>query len=113
MPKSLPFCRLRVPAILFTLIPTALVFITRIWFILEMRNQPFSVMSPQVVDVWAYHRWALEIIRGNFWGSDVFFLRPIYPYLLALFYTIFGPRVLPVQIFQALSATVSCFLLIS
>jgi len=99
------------PSVVFALIPPGLTLFIRIWFILEMRHQPFSVISPQVVDVWAYHRWALEIIRGNFWGSDVFFLRPIYPYLLALFYTLFGQSVLPVQVFQALLATVSCFLL--
>ena len=89
----------------------ALTFVMRLWFILSMQGQPFSTIGPQFVDSYFYHRWAIEIISGNFWGSDVFFLRPLYPYLLAILYSIFGQHVLPVQLFQALLATVSCFLL--
>jgi tetratricopeptide (TPR) repeat protein len=89
----------------------ALTFGLRLWFILRMRGQPFSTISPQFVDSYFYHKWAVDIISGNFWGSDVFFLRPLYPYLLALFYAVFGQHVLPVQLFQVLLATASCFFL--
>lgn len=92
-------------------IPVLLTLLLRVLFILEMLKHPFSSISPQIVDSWAYHRQALNIINGNFWGSEVFFLRPIYPYLLALFYALFGRKVLSVQIFQALLGTASCFLL--
>ena len=88
-----------------------LTFVMRLWFVLSMRGQPFSTIGPQFVDSYFYHRWAIEIISGNFWGSDVFFLRPLYPYFLAILYSIFGQHVLPVQLFQVLLATVSCFLL--
>jgi len=96
---------------LLPLVPVLLTLIIRILFILEVRHLPFSWVSPYVVDSWAYHRWALEIVNGDFWGSEVFFLRPIYPYLLALLYKLFGPKVLIVQVFQALLATASSFLL--
>jgi len=76
-----------------------------------MRGRPFSTIGPQMLDSYYYHRWAIEIISGNFWGSDVFFLRPLYPYLLALVYAIFGVRVLPVQLLQTLLSAVSCLLL--
>jgi tetratricopeptide (TPR) repeat protein len=89
----------------------ALTFAVRLWFILSMRGQPFSTMGPQYMDSDYYHRWAIEIISGNFWGSDVFYLRPLYPYLLAILYGIFGQHVLPVQLFQTLLATASCFFL--
>jgi len=89
----------------------ALTFAVRLWFVLSMRGQPFSTMGPQYMDSDYYHRWAIEIVSGNFWGSDVFYLRPLYPYLLAILYYIFGPHVLPVQLFQTLLATASCFLL--
>ena len=89
----------------------ALTFVMRLWFVLGMRGQPFSTIGPQMVDSYYYHRWALEIIGGNFWGSDVFFLRPLYPYLLALLYSICGQHVLPVQLLQILLATASCFFL--
>ncbi len=89
----------------------ALTFAVRLWFILSMRGQPFSTMGPQYMDSYYYHRWAVEIISGNFWGSDVFFLRPLYPYLLAVLYSVFGPHILPMQLLQALLATASCYLL--
>lgn len=96
---------------LLPLVPVLLTLIIRLLFILEVRHLPFSWVSSYVVDSWAYHRWAREIIGGNFWGSDVFFLRPVYPYLLALLYKVFGQKVIVVQIFQTLLATASCFLL--
>jgi 4-amino-4-deoxy-L-arabinose transferase-like glycosyltransferase len=95
------------------LVALALTFLIRLWFILEMRGKPFSAMGPQFVDSYFYHRWALEIIGGNFWGHEVFFLRPLYPYLLAGVYAVFGPHVLPVQLLQAGLATASCLLLYS
>ena len=88
-----------------------LTFLIRLWFILEMQGHPFSVISPQVVDSYYYHQWALDILHESFWGSDVFFLRPLYPYLLALVYAVFGQKVVVVQLIQALMGAGSCFLL--
>ncbi|MFO7650935.1 MAG: glycosyltransferase family 39 protein [bacterium] len=88
-----------------------LTLLLRLWFILEVRGTPFSTVSAQMVDAWYYHRWALEILGGSFWGSDVFFLRPLYPYFLAGVYAVFGRHVLPVQLVQAALAGVSCWLL--
>jgi hypothetical protein len=89
----------------------ALTLLIRLWFVLGMRGNPFSSIGPQMLDSYYYHRWAVDIISGNFWGTDVFFLRPLYPYLLALVYAVFGQRILVVQLIQTLLATVSCFLL--
>ncbi len=108
---SIPGIIPRSPKQLFVLAPVILAFLIRLWFILTIRKYPISDPSPQIVDTWVYHRWALEIIQGNFWGSDVFFLIPLYPYLLAFFYALFGTTILPVQIFQTLLATISCILL--
>ena len=93
------------------IVALALTFLIRLWFIIEMRGKPFSLMGPQYVDSYFYHQWALDIIHGNFWGHEVFFLRPLYPYLLAGVYAVFGSHVLPVQLLQAVLTTVSCFLL--
>jgi 4-amino-4-deoxy-L-arabinose transferase-like glycosyltransferase len=89
----------------------ALTLLIRLWFILGMRGHPFSTVGPQMLDSNYYHRWAIDIISGKFWGSDVFFLRPLYPYLLALAYAVFGQHILAVQFVQTVFATVSCFLL--
>ncbi|MCX6843367.1 MAG: glycosyltransferase family 39 protein [candidate division WOR-3 bacterium] len=103
--------RTRDPGRVWLFVALALTFLVRLWFVLNMRGQPFSFIGPQYVDSYFYHRWAVEIISGNFWGSDVFFLRPLYPYLLAILYSIFGQHILPVQLFQTLLATASCFFL--
>ncbi|MEO0080852.1 MAG: tetratricopeptide repeat protein [candidate division WOR-3 bacterium] len=97
-----------------TILPALAVVLTfaiRLWFILEMRGHPFSVISAQVIDSWYYHTWALDIVHKSLWGNEVFFLRPLYPYMLAGLYAIFGPKVFPVQLFQCFLAAVSCFLL--
>lgn len=83
----------------------------RIWFVLSLQGHPYAQPSPQLVDPWYYHTQALAIINGNFWGSDVFFLRPLLPYLLALFYALFGTRLLPFLLFQTVLASLSCLLL--
>jgi len=79
----------------------------RLWFVLSTHGQPFSTPSPQVIDSWYYYQQALTILRGDFWGHDVFFLRPLYPYLLALL----GNKVILIQLFQTLLAGLSCLML--
>jgi len=96
---------------LWLLVALALTFVIRLWFVLSMRGHPFSTIGPQMLDSYYYHRWAIDIISGKLWGTEVFFLRPLYPYLLALVYAIFGQHILAVQLIQAVLATVSCFLL--
>lgn len=89
-----------------------LCFALRLWFVLSMRGTPFSTLSAQIVDSWYYHTHALDILGRSFWGTEVFFLRPLYPYLLALVYALFGRgNVLAVQLIQAVLATGSCLLL--
>ena len=88
-----------------------LTLLIRLWFILGMRGQPFSTIGPQMLDSYYYHRWATDILHGGFWGTGVFFLRPLYPYFLALIYAVFGQHTIAVQLVQAVLATASCLLL--
>jgi len=37
-----------------------------------------------------YDRWAREIAEGNWLGSEVFFQAPLYPYFIAVVYSLFG-----------------------
>ncbi len=41
-----------------------------------------------ILDPLFHHEQALDILNGNFWGDDVFFKAPLYPYFLALLYKI-------------------------
>jgi len=57
-----------------------------------------------------YRPWAEDIVRGQP-GPPVFFLGPLYPYMLAFFYRIFGPRPEVVLWFQVLLGSASCGLI--
>ena len=57
-----------------------------------------------------YHEWAQRIIQGKP-GLQVFYMGPLYPYLLAFFYRIFGPRPEAVLWFQVLLGSASCILI--
>ena len=73
----------------------------RILYLLQARDHLyFNAFSDSLY----YHSWALRLIEGQP-GPQVFYLGPLYPYLLALFYTIFGPYVELFLWFQVLLGT--------
>jgi Flp pilus assembly protein TadD len=88
----------------------ALTFALRVWFVLDLQTHPYAAASPYIVDSYLYHRWALDILGSRFWGSEVFLLRPLLPYLLALVYAVFGQGLVFFGIVQALMAAGSCLL---
>ncbi|HEX5716383.1 MAG TPA: tetratricopeptide repeat protein [Thermoanaerobaculia bacterium] len=53
-----------------------------------VRDEPFFAWL--AMDSQEYDRWAQEIAAGDWLGSQVFFQAPLYPYLLAVFYNVFG-----------------------
>lgn len=53
-----------------------------------VRDEPFFAWL--AMDSQEYDRWAQEIAAGNWLGSQVFFQAPLYPYLLAVLYAVFG-----------------------
>ncbi|SYZ73919.1 conserved membrane hypothetical protein [Candidatus Zixiibacteriota bacterium] len=59
--------------------------------------------SPQwnqiMVDSLFHDRWARAIAGGDFWGHEVFFRAPLYIYLLAGIYALFGHSFLAARIF--------------
>src|SRR5690606_19776446 len=65
---------------------------------------------PQIDSLW-HHRWAIEIISGKFWGDEVFFRAPLYPYLLALIYWIFGIKIFVAKFIQAIGGALTCVLI--
>lgn len=53
------------------------------------------------LDSATYNNWAHSIIQSGDWiGRDPFFMTPLYPYLLAFLYNIFGDDIAVVRIFQ-------------
>ena len=59
-----------------------------VYFYINSRQNP--LFFHPVLDARFHHDWASEILSGNFWGDEVFFRAPLYPYLLALIYKISG-----------------------
>jgi tetratricopeptide (TPR) repeat protein len=79
----------------------------RVLYLLQARGHLyFNAFSDSLY----YHSWALRLIEGQP-GPQVFYLGPLYPYLLAFFYTIFGPYVELFLWFQVLLGTAGCALL--
>lgn len=53
-----------------------------------VRDEPF--FARLAMDSQEYDRWAREIARGDWLGSEPFFQAPLYPYLVALIYRVAG-----------------------
>ncbi|MHC4943565.1 MAG: tetratricopeptide repeat protein [Planctomycetota bacterium] len=61
----------------------------RLFFLFETRSAPF--FSYLIGDSKYYHDWALRIAAGDWLGSSIFWVDPLYAYVLGLIYTVFGP----------------------
>jgi len=79
----------------------------RILYLLQARDHLFfNAFSDSIY----YHSWALRLLEGQP-GPQVFYLGPLYPFLLALFYAVAGPWVELFLWFQVLLGTAGCALL--
>ena len=85
-----------------TVITVAL--LVRVLFLLQAREDLFF---NGFSDSLYYHQWALHIFQGQIW-SPVFYMSPLYPYLLAFFPTIFSSRLELILWFQVLLGSASC-----
>jgi tetratricopeptide (TPR) repeat protein len=102
-PKNIPY--------ILIIIIFALTFLSRLIFILGMKNNAFSMVTRYTIDSVYYHEWALQIAQGNWIGNEIFFLGPFYAYFLGIIYAIFNNSVLTVQIIQSILAGLSCVFL--
>jgi 4-amino-4-deoxy-L-arabinose transferase-like glycosyltransferase len=84
-------------------------FLIRVVYLLEIRGSEFSRVL--VGDAVAYDAWARAIAQGDWFGHEVFYQAPLYPYFLAVIYTIAGPSAVVVRFLQAALGGASCVLL--
>lgn len=71
---------------------TLLALVPRIvFFFFNKQNNP--LFFHPIMDALYHDEWARKIISGEFWGSDVFFRAPLYPYLLAFLYKLSGSSI--------------------
>lgn len=76
---------------------------------LELRSS--ALMTTLLGDAAGYDRWAQRIAAGDWWGSEVFYQAPLYPYFLAVLYAPFGHHVWLVRLVQMLFGAISCGLI--
>lgn len=67
--------------------------------------------STLVIDSEAYHEKALEIMGGKLIASRAFYQDGLYPYILALLYSIFGQSILTARLFNVVLSSVSTLLI--
>ncbi len=79
----------------------------RLTHLLEVMDTPF--FQHLHTDPAKYHKWALAIVEGDWLGHSrpVFYLAPLYPYFLAVIYSVFGPSTLAACLVQVVLSAVS------
>jgi tetratricopeptide (TPR) repeat protein len=86
-------------------------FLVRCLYLYQIHDAPFYGI--RIGDADAYHQWARRIAAGDWLGDGIFYQAPLYPYLLALIYKIFGDSVTTIRVIQAALGAASCVLLAS
>jgi 4-amino-4-deoxy-L-arabinose transferase-like glycosyltransferase len=82
------------------LVAAAALSIRLVFYFLNKENNPLFYYP--IMDGKYHYEWAQEILAGNFWGNEVFFRAPLYPYFLAFLYKISGSSIGFVILFQHL-----------
>jgi len=94
------------------LVPSLAIFViafaVRLVHVLQIRSTPF--FSLLLGDSHGYDEWAQRIAGGEWWGREVFYQAPLYPYFLGVVYAIAGRHLLLVRLVQAAIGSASCVL---
>src|SRR5678816_1219083 len=80
----------------------------RFIYLRQMQASPFFDFLQ--LDPAYYHDWALAISRGDWIGKEVFEQSPLYPYLLALFFLVFGHDLFVLRLLQIAIGALTCVL---
>ena len=77
----------------------AFVFLVRLIVLMRLTSSPF--LLPSGSDMHFYDDWAKQIVQGRFTDHQAFYGLPLYPFLVALLYRIFGASPFVPAFFQA------------
>lgn len=86
-----------------------LAFALRCIYLLEMRSSP--LFDTPTMDAEYHDQWAQSILKGEDYTGGVFFRAPLYPYLLALIYRVFGHNYFIPRLIQFIVGSLSCVLI--
>jgi len=102
---ALPHNRSTRSALIVTLIFSAALSAVCIY---QYSGSPFR--GHPILDEASYVGWAERIAGGDVLGVKVFYQDPLYPYLLALLFSVFGKSLALVRVFQAAAGVASVYL---
>jgi 4-amino-4-deoxy-L-arabinose transferase-like glycosyltransferase len=84
--------------------------VLRLWHIFAI--YPLPLFDELTIDSKKYDEWATYIASGNWLGGQkAFYMDPLYSYLLAIQYKIFGHNLLLVRLVQVTFGVLLCFLI--
>jgi tetratricopeptide (TPR) repeat protein len=86
----------------------ALALALRAIYLVQISGTPFA--DYLLGDGIAYDAWARRIAAGDWWGSEVFYQAPFYPYVLGILYAVGGASLLWVRVVQAVLGALGCVL---
>jgi 4-amino-4-deoxy-L-arabinose transferase-like glycosyltransferase len=86
----------------------AVAFFVRLIYLIDFSNSPLAEYL--ILDPKFYHNLALQIASGNLLAGDVMFKAPLYPYFLALIYSIGGESLFAARFIQTILGSLSCVL---
>lgn len=72
----------------------------RLLHLWQLSATPFATVL--LGDALSYDTWARTLADGDWWGTEVFYQAPLYPYLLGLIYAVFGADPMHARLVQAL-----------
>jgi tetratricopeptide (TPR) repeat protein len=78
-------------------------------YFLQVRDLPASGLL--LGDAAAYDAWARRIAGGEWWGADVFYQSPLYPYLLGVVYALAGHAPWLVKLLQVAGSALAAYFL--
>src|SRR5258706_13775757 len=79
---------------------------THVW---QISKSPFFTVL--MGDSRSYDEWAQRIARGDWFGHEVFYQAPLYPYFLGVVYSLAGRNLFVVRLGQAAIGSLACLLL--
>lgn len=83
--------------------------VIRLIYLEQLKNTP--LFENLYTDSQFYDNWANQILRGDWIGKEPFFMGPLYPYFLAVIYTIFGHDFYIPRLIQSIVGSLGCLVI--
>jgi tetratricopeptide (TPR) repeat protein len=83
--------------------------VMRLLHLWQLSATPFATVL--MGDALSYDTWARGLADGAWWGTEVFYQAPLYPYLLGAIYALTGADPMHARVVQALLGTASALML--